>query len=74
MAIKERYIVNAKGERVEVILPIAEYEKLLAAASGTDPDAGRRLKKSFLNELARQEKKGKRGKPFKQVAKRLGLG
>jgi len=73
MPAKERYVVNAKGERIEVILPLAEYERLLAAAGETDPDAGLTLKKDFLAELARQEKKGKRGKPLKEVVRRLGL-
>lgn len=73
MAVKERYIVNEKGEPVEVILPLAEYERLREAAGESDPDAGLTLKKSFLDELARQEKKGQRGKPFKDVVKRLGL-
>jgi hypothetical protein len=70
---KERYIINAKGERVEVILSLADYIRLRAAAGETDPDAGRALKKSFLDELARQEKKNKRGKPFKDAVKQLGL-
>ena len=73
MATKERYIVNAQGELIEVILPLAEFERLREAAGETDPDAGLTLKKSFLDELARQEKKGKRGKPFKDVIKQLGL-
>lgn len=70
---QQRYIVNAKGEPVEVILPLAEYERLREAAGETDPDAGLTLKKSFLEGLVRQEKKNKRGKPLKDVAKRLGL-
>lgn len=74
MAAKERFIVNAKGEPVEVILPLAEYERLReAAGESDDPDAGLALKKSFLDALARQEKKNKRGKPLKAVVKRLGL-
>jgi len=41
-----------------------------------DPDAGRPLKKSFSDALLRQEKEyatGKRGKPWAQVKRELGL-
>jgi len=73
MIMKERYIVDAKGKPIEVILPLKEFERLRAAAGATDPDAGLALKKKFLVELARQEKKNKRGKPLKDVIKRLDL-
>jgi hypothetical protein len=76
MSIKARYIVDADGEPVEVILPIAAYRKLMAAISKSDPDAGHPLKKSFADELLRQEKEyaaGKRGKPWAQVKRELGL-
>ena len=73
---KTRYVVDAKGKPVEVILPIAAYRKLVAAIGKGDPDAGRPLKKSFGDALMRQEKEyaeGKRGKPWAQVKRDLGL-
>jgi PHD/YefM family antitoxin component YafN of YafNO toxin-antitoxin module len=73
---KARYIVNADGKPVEVILPIAAYRKLMETIEQRDPDAGRPLKKSFAAELLRQEKEyatGKRGKPWSQVKRELGL-
>ncbi|MCI0478467.1 MAG: hypothetical protein L0Y55_19670 [Anaerolineales bacterium] len=76
MNTKARYIVNAEGKPVEVILPIAAYRKLMATIGQRDPDAGRPLKKSFAAELLRQEKEyaaGKRGKPWAQVKRELGL-
>ena len=77
MNTKARYIVDATGKPIEVILPIAAYRKLLATLSQADPDAGRPLKKSFGDSLLRQEKEyaaGKRGKPWEQVKRELGLG
>ncbi len=77
MNTKARYIVDAEGKPVEVILPIAAYRKLMAAIGKGDPDAGRPLKKSFGDALLRQEREyaaGKRGKPWAQVKRELGLG
>ncbi len=77
MNTKARYIVDAEGKPVEVILPIAAYRKLVAAIGKGDPDAGRPLKKSFGDALLRQEREyaaGKRGKPWAQVKRELGLG
>ena len=76
MDTKARYIVDANGEPVEVILSIAAYRKLMAAmdAQRADPDAGRPLKKSVRDLLLRQEKEfaaGKRGKPWSQVKREL---
>jgi hypothetical protein len=50
----------------------------LVETFGSDPDAGRPVKKTFIAELLRQEKDaqraaGKRGKPWKQVKRELGL-
>ena len=76
MSTKPRYVVDAKGWPVEVILPIAAYRKLVAAVSRGDPDAGRPLKKTFGDALLRQEREyaeGKRGKPWAQVKRDLGL-
>lgn len=33
-----QYVINASGERVSVILPIAEYEALLSRASEDETD------------------------------------
>ncbi|MBM3129570.1 MAG: hypothetical protein FJ009_13205 [Chloroflexi bacterium] len=78
MNTKARYIVNADGKPVEVTrsVPIAAYRRLIATIGQRDPDAGRPLKKSFAAELLRQEKDyaaGKRGKPWTQVKRELGL-
>ncbi len=75
MAVKERYIVNEKGERTAVVLDTAEYEALLAELeelrereemrhydSTRDPDAERPLKKSFVDELLEQEADYKAGR------------
>jgi hypothetical protein len=73
---KARYIVDANGKPVEVVLPIAAYRKLMTAIGKADPDAGRSLKKSVRDLLLRQEKElaaGKRGKPWAQVKRELGL-
>lgn len=68
MATKERYIVNANGERVAVVLDTAEYAALLDELAELrerdemrhddptrDPDAGLELKASFIEELLKQE-------------------
>ncbi len=62
MAVKERWLVDENGKRVAVVLDIAEYEKLIAAAgAGPDPDAGRKVKKSVREELERLDRQVKRG-------------
>jgi hypothetical protein len=78
MAVKERYIVDDKGNLVEVILPIAEYRRLLeAAGEGPDPDEGRRLKPGVMEELLQMEADYAAGrletKSWEQVKRDLGL-
>ncbi len=90
MAAQERYIVDADGKRVAVVLDLAEYERLMAeleelrereemldSEPTRDPDAGRKLKESFVDELLKQEAEYKagrtKGKPLEQVARELGL-
>ena len=76
MSTKTRNVVDAQGRPVEVILPIAAYRKIMAAIEQRDPDAGRSVKKTFGDALLRQEKEyaaGKRGKPWAQVKRELGL-
>jgi len=75
---KECYLIDEQGNRLAVLLPLDEYEELVAAASESepDPDTGRKLKKSLRQQLLRQERafaKGKRGKPLKDVLKQIGL-
>lgn len=75
MATKERYIVNANGERVAVVLDTADYEAMLDELAELrerdemrhddatrDPDAGLELKASFVEELLQQEQAYKAGK------------
>jgi hypothetical protein len=40
-----QYIINPSGERISVILPIAEYEALLRCAS--EDETGRQIKLSW---------------------------
>ncbi len=75
MAVGERYIVDAQGNRVAVVLDAKEYEALLAEIEelrereemrrydpARDPDAGRKLKKDFVDELLKQEADYKAGR------------
>ena len=78
MAVKERYIVNDKGEPVEVILSLEEYRRLQeAAGEGPDPDEGLSLKPGVIEELLQMEADYAAGrlkvKSLEQVKRELGL-
>ncbi len=48
-----RYLVNEQGERIAVVLDVAEFEELLAEA-GQDPDGGLALREDVRRELEQQ--------------------
>ncbi len=75
MATKERYIVDAQGNRVAVVLDAKEYEALLAEVEELhereemrhydperDPDAGLTVKEDLLAELLKEEADYKAGR------------
>jgi hypothetical protein len=75
MAVKERYIVDAQGNRVAVVLDTAEYEEMLTELQelrereemrhydpARDPDAGLPVKKELLAELLKEEADYKSGR------------
>jgi PHD/YefM family antitoxin component YafN of YafNO toxin-antitoxin module len=75
MATKERYIIDAEGNRVAVVLDTAEYEQLLAELQelrereemrhydpARDQDAGLTVKKHLLDELLKEEAEYKSGR------------
>ncbi len=75
MITQERYIVDAAGHRVAVVLDTAEYERLLEEleelrereemrneAPADDPDEGLTLRADFRAELLQQEADYKAGK------------
>ncbi len=75
MATKERYIIDAQGNRVAVVLDTAEYDQLLAELeelrereemrhydAARDPDAGLTVNKEFLDHLLKQEADYKAGR------------
>ena len=75
MAMKERYIVDAQGNRVAVVLDTAEYEALLSELEewrerdemrhydpSRDPDAGLTVKRELLDELFKEEADYKAGR------------
>ncbi len=75
MATKERYIIDAQGNRVAVVLDTAEYAELLSELeelrereemrhydSARDPDAGLTVKKDLLAELLKEEADYKAGR------------
>lgn len=78
MVTQERYIVDAEGHRVAVVLDTAEYERLLQELVELeelrerqemlnpnrthDPDEGLTLKKEFVESLLKQEAAYKAGK------------
>jgi hypothetical protein len=64
MNTKARYIVDAEGKPVEVILPIAAYRKPVAAIGKGDPDARRPLKKIFWRCFAASRKRTRGGQAW----------
>lgn len=77
MVSKQRYVVDASGEPVEVILSIEEYERLLSAAGEPDPDEGLTVRPEVIQELLQMRADYEAGrlqvKPWDQVKKELGL-
>ena len=75
MATKERYIIDAQGNRVAVVLDTAEYEQLLEELEelrereemrhydpAHDPDAGLTVRKELIEELLKEEAAYKAGR------------
>ncbi len=78
MEMKQRYVVDDKGNPIEVILPIEEYLRLLeAAGEGPDDDVGRPLKAGVMEELLQMEADYAAGrlktKSWEEVKRDLGL-
>ncbi len=71
-----RYLVNEQGERVAVVLDVAEFEELLAEA-GQDPDAGLILRDDVRRELEQQAREFDSGQVKEEsladVRRELGL-
>ena len=56
-AVKERFIVNSKGEKREVILPVTQYERLLEDLHDFAVIAERRKEKTMsLKDMKKQLK------------------
>ncbi len=78
-----RYMVNAEGQRVAVVLEVEDYERLLAElqelserqemlvhSPEQDPDAGLKLREDFRKELRAQResiRKGERGRSLEEI-------
>ncbi len=73
--LKERYLVNERGERVAVVLSLDEYSELLEELEelrereemrhydpAHDPDAGLTVKEDLLDDLLKQEADYKAGR------------